>query len=1440
MAEGLFDQRYRYDYIYPRGRSGETLRAVDLQEGDRPVVIKRPAPQDAPPIRAGQEVSILNERKALAKLAGHPVATALLGGGQFTAGGMAHQYIVMERAEGAIVADMVSELAQRGERLPELEMLVIIDSLLDLLYAAHQQEIIYNDVDAKHLFWDREKYRLKIIDWGNAVFLEGDEVTAQGISRQTDVYQVGELLYFILTGGARADVPRSADEDFRVDFGHDAPRISPRLAAIVSRALHPNPRQRTGSIAELRRELSDLRVPLERERSAVVARAVERLRRELSKEELIGLLRALEPALAMDPGFPAARQVTQEVQHRLSDLDVAADLDAARIYLQSGAWARALPILDELRPRARGGQAALIGLLSDWSRLLIDAGMGAPPLVIETAIALAFEARLPDAAAHLITNPPDQSGLGLLLAERISAHAPEILLLRPNLFRLETALAHLEREGIAVNEPRTFLKDIVRDLDALSAGGGTSLIALRDGYRALVDQMTALNKFLGTVRTQHQLTNRRLPLSSLDRAINATMALADNMHIIGKQATGSPRDALGALEASRAIDPANRTWDAVRRLLDRLYELLGSYQTYVPVADGSDLAGWLNDARADLAPFVERLFDEMLVGMTLGLKLAGETWETYAEAVVQGDRAEASSALSATIDAVSTVAPALGVWLNQLRAQINSATYIERFALYGGLGRALADGWEQFDRGKLTTAEQLGAQAYDIARSEAERDAARRLRELSAAAREWLDRGGISDRTRTEAALVQVEQLYSPDEIAARDQFGAQMPSNDTYLRAVGKGFIDPIARTSTAAPRIFFVNAVLFGVLDAHADALDDAAFWRGVALVAMPSGVAHPLVSALDGFIARRRDLIAAGDLLNSINGVHALKALDRTRTALEENPHARLLSAAIHSLREIAAALRDWSDGEFRAAGNKLENALRAIDETESSAGITLTGYRAWLMSMVGAAAELHTSARRLAQIVDRRDADPQPDALTIHREFVTTTARMIGAEYTTTLVQWRDTYEQFLAVYTDSARRSARLARFNDLFRAMFIDRHPAYPLYRHWYDLTEAAPEFPPPPTDQPVPALRDADPDDFEPQPYTRVDADPDDAPPERPARRVPVVALIAAAAALGMIGLALFLVFGRGGDDAAQRLEPTPIVGALLVTDEASPSPDAPTPTTPAPTRTPSPPPVAAATLPPAQPATPIASPTPLPTLTPIVPTDTPAPTLTPSPSATATPSQTPSATPTVTLTFTPSPPPDGVRGDQNLLTLVSALNPALWGDAWTRAIDRDAWRVGIGTPETGDDVLIAVPLEALEGRYGADAARRIMRLTAEIELVTYNPPLVVDQGVYFGLMLSPPNAPARGQGVQVSLAQPGVFNIGQRRDGTATVNVQRSVGAPIARVRLERDVNSGLMAVYVNDEQIGTPIRLESASAPVIPVLFVRRGGVIVYVSRWTVTLR
>ena len=182
-------------------------------------------------------------------------------------------------------------------------------------------------MDTKHLFWNRETYTLKVIDWGNAVFLEGDRITPQGISIQTDIYQVGELLYFIFTGGRRAEVPRDAGEDFLLDFGDDNERVPLELRQIVSQAVHPNLRYRYQKCAGTTTRFKPAyRQPLERERDTILNRVIERLRHELSKNQLQGLLVTLEPALLADPGHPTAREAQKNIVDRLRDLNVSADL----------------------------------------------------------------------------------------------------------------------------------------------------------------------------------------------------------------------------------------------------------------------------------------------------------------------------------------------------------------------------------------------------------------------------------------------------------------------------------------------------------------------------------------------------------------------------------------------------------------------------------------------------------------------------------------------------------------------------------------------------------------------------------------------------------------------------------------------------------------------------------------------------------------------------------------------------------------------------------------------------------------------------------------------------------------------------------------------------------------------------------------------------------
>jgi len=1471
MADSLFDNRYRYDYIYPRGRSGETLRAVDTQDKNKPVVIKRPAPNDAPPIRAGQEVSIVNEREALTRLAGHPVLTELLGTGQFFVGGMPHQYIVMERAEGLILADEVAQLASQRQRLPELEMLVIIGHVIDLLQTAHDNDIVYNDVDAKHLFWDRDLHSLKLIDWGNAVFLEGDEVTPQGISRQTDVYQVGELLYFILSGGHRAEVPRDADDDFKLDFHQDDERVHSRLQEIVSKAVHPNMRQRYSSLKALNADLSRYRTSIERERNTTVAHISEKLKnKNLSRNELISLQTQLDPALKQDPGYPPARETHNDISNRVRDLAVSADLDAVYIYMENSNWSRAGDLLTELRDRAGTQTEGIVRLLLDWCILLMDAQLANVPHSIIKSIALIFEFK-PDKAANalLINNPENDETRSVQwrMAERISSHFPDVLLLRPNLYRLENAVRQLAEDGIPVSEPTAILQQINTTLDATARMDSPRVALLRDKYREVVDNISSLYTILQTLSIQHEFSERRLPLNVLTRALNAAMALADNMHVIGKQAAASPRDALGALDASRAIDPANPIWNQIEDFLSRLYEILQSSQTYVPSADGSDLGEWLSTKLAELVPFSDQLFDELLSEMIKGVQFSDDAWRRYREVVISGDKTAAVKVLHSASQAVTIISPTLSGWFNQLRSVIDGARYIEKHSVPGLLGRTLADGWQAFDRGQLAEAERLGQQAMEISRNENERYIAERLWRVTRLLREWIERNGIYSESRTQNTLADIEKLYTESEHTIVEAFTTQMPSNETYLKAMGQGLVRVFETSSSAALRILFSQYVLLGVLDAHEGHLEDAHFWRTAATRTFGDiGEKHPAVRSLDDFITRTRDILNAQEIFSVINGKHALPTLAESIRQLEKNPEAKLIGAGIQSLRTVELAIQDWSDAEFRAAGTKLEQAIRSVGECESAANITLTNYRAWLMELQATVVELSVQRRKLYQEIDRHPDDPQDSIREVLHTQAKITQDLLGDANANLLITWRDTYEQFLDTYTSDLRRSHKLEEMNELFKAMFIDRHPTYPLYRHWYDVLDALPEFPAPDPNAPPPEVTEEEVVDLKvedsegeiiPEKYW---VDPDDDSSSKKRNRflmigggIGVVVIIGILIALsgggddpnGLANIALTITDTPSADDiatlTAEAATATPTdeptlsrtdiaeTAALLVTPTA-----APTETSSDDFNTPIP---LSDTLVPEFTETATATETETPTVTDTL-------TYTPSATNTATSTKTATATYTPSVTYTPSNtptatlPPQGIQGSQDLLPLFNnALDDPFWNQN-NFILQDGAWRLGIGSETEGETIYFFPPTELLNTTYGNQAPSRISRIEADLTLRTFNPAVVSGEEVYFGIMFQSIND-GKNAGIQIQAVQPTVINLALVENNEANFISQRSVNAVIARLRLDRNLDTGNVIAFFNDSQIGDAIDFLDPDDPIVPVIFVKDGGVIIGVTSWRITL-
>lgn len=1459
MAESLFDNRYRYDYIYPRGRSGETLRAVDTQANNRPVVIKRPAPNDAPPIRAGQEVSIINERRALQRLTGHPVLTELLNEGQFFVGGTAHRYIVMERAEGLIIGDVVLELDSKGERLPELEMLVITDKLLDLLRAAHARDIVYNDVDAKHLFWQRENYNLKVIDWGNAIFLEGDDVTPQGISRQTDVYQVGELLYFICTGGHRADVPRDAGISFQVNFGDDAARVHPHLQRIISRALHPNISQRYDSLSELRRDLNVYRQPLERDRNSVVGTVADRLRRDnLSKAELRQLRNSIVPALEKDPGFPAGRDALNTIEDRLRDISVEADLDAVRIYIESHNWNRAADLLGDLRNKTGTQTEGLVGLLLDVCVIMTDAEITTPPVAIDEALGMLFDGKTAAAAEHLLAVPPaDSDGeLRWQIAERISSQIPDVLLLRPNLYRLQISLQQIEQDGYDPAEPRALLNEIEKTLEDI-AGNDVDLPALRDGYRAVVDQLTTLNPLLQTFAMQHQLPNRRVPISSLDRALNAAMALADSMHVIGRQATSRPREALNALSVSRNIDPTNPVWNDLKELLNRLYSILQACQTYVPAADGSDLEGWFGKTRQQLAPFSARFFDEMLDRIVDGLTRAEQSWIRYQQVVLQGNRDTATEALQSTADTINTLAPALSAWLKQLRSVVAGANYIERHALPGGLGRALADGWEAFDKGRLSDAERLGQQALEAARNEPEQLAASRLRDLNKATRDWVEREGVSSADRTARLLNTLENLFTEEESALLSNFEQQMPGIETYLKAMSRGIVATFTTQSTAALRTLYVYYVMQGTLDLHEEREQDSSFWIEAAQKTMPNLDNHHIVlRTLTDYIKRQADLEVAAGIVAQIKDRSALTNLDQIRRDLEGNAQARLLAPGIQSLSNIDVAVRQWADGDFRAAGLQLDQAVSKIGDLEKATQLDCSAYRAWLMSMMEVAAELAVQFREVRSTVDRKPDEPDGTIRTIFRKLVDDTDKTLGEGHSAKLRQWRDTYEAFVDVLASDERRTKRLDDLSSQFRAMFIDQHPTYPLFRHWYNLLDAQAEFAAPPTEDPLPRLVEESEESSE-EAYGGARYA-DGARTESGGLLGNRMVLIGGIATIAIIGVIAFLALSNNSapPEIVLTITATPeetediSAAAALATEEPTEATEEIVPSDTAS-------PTATATPMETEFVTQAAFPTNTPFLTPtvnerevtIAPTETVAESATPTATLTATHTPTVTTTPTQTftptITNTPSPlpptalPEGGVRGTQSMIALFSRLD-TLPFNPQAFSIANNEIRLGTGAQNNGNAIRIVPPQALLETQFGNDSAARLRSMEIDIQVASYVPQAFnEDNPLLFGIAFDSVED-GNNIGLQVEVVGENAINLILVQNNETSFIRQRAIPTinnPMT-LRLER-VLGGNIAVSFNGELLDDPYIFMPVDTPLLPVIFVSEGGVVMSINRWQIGL-
>jgi hypothetical protein len=1437
LNQPLFDNRYRYDHIFPRGRSGETLQAVDTQDRDRPVVIKRPAPQDAPPLRAAQEVSIRAERKALERLSGHPNLTELRGTGAFRAGGNTYQYIAMDRAMGETVEEMVLALAAHDRHPPELELLVIIDGLLDLLMKAHAQHVIYNDVDAKHLFWNRDDYRLKVIDWGNAVLT--DEAGHQaGVTVANDVHQVGELLYFAYQSGARMASETSPDGDYTVHFREALPDT---IQDIITKATHPNIKsQRYSSIRNLREELSAYRHPLERERDQITQSVQSKLTDNASKQLLESLRVELNGALELDPGHPAARSLADDIALRLQHLAVQADFDAARIYLETGNWSRAIHLVEELIPNADEQTARALTFLVAAAEQFEKGGHSAPPDEFGEVIDAALHGQSRHAAAILMAIAEHDHNFrtdALLAAERLVAAFPNVSLLRPHLIRLEQELAPLDA-GLT--------KTIIKQTVAIYAPVHPGISPLIERYGRLAIQLTDRIAKLEQVAAKAGIAAETLTQPA-ERAEAAAHAVVDHLKRAAFTAFGHPGAARSAIDEAQAIDPANPHFAALPAYLENMHRTVASLATFRPNPDASNLLGWLQTSLDALRAYEDDISDAEFRNVLRDLSATGHNWVQVADMLVMGRKTQPAERLKVMGDTMRPYNLNAADWFQKTAQLINDAREVERFAANPELGEALLQGYRAWDTGQAGRAADSARKAMNLAQSDGEKRAVERLQNLSEITATWLTQNGIHDSNLTKKSEKAAFALLLEDEISEYDRFSGQMPNEELYLRAMKLGIVKAMRDSSSAGIRALFLHYMWRGALELQDSALDDAEFWREAALNCGDIWKTHPVFTAFDGELQRQRLIMKVETALNQISSFEDIPA---ARDILNTNSSDDWLKSSRQALTLIEEALGPWADGSFRAARDNFNEAQDHIRAAEEDAAMNLDNLRQWVTPFQERAEELAERRQIVEQAAMAGSLEANPDVLRALEQIVNISEAALGADYSRQVKLWRDLYRTMLKTHLDQRlTKQEKLAEFDKNFAALFIEKHPAHRLFQRWHNTARMLPDDvredlqidldTDTTTEQPVymdgsEGQNGETPPEYEDYENVEIRARrPKDADYSGGDRSWNWIIIIAGVILLGLVGFAVLRAMTGGADDPVRNAQATPTRDAILSPENATRTAEAQGIVAP-PTRT---------RIPPSTTPTNTAPP---PTDTRIPPSATPtedlptiAPTLTPTQAVTIV-TNTPPPSPTATI-FIPSATPviEVASGNQvDVLEILNLIQPEDYGwepGFFSRGAG-DVWQLGASVEEAGSAPIAVVFSPDFMEAFSPDSGLRVREVTVQMELTLFDEDRIENQQVFFGLGLQ--NTRRQRYSSQVQLRQVGVVSLGINENGRFTAISQIPLAQVNVTLSLRRDPD-GSVTFFINGQRLGQSPTLFPLDEPVSIVLYNAGGGMFVAVSSFTIEL-
>jgi len=269
-ALNLPDERFSVEGKIGEGASG-TVYAVNDRYLDRTIAVKLASVNQ----NARRVARFIREAQVAASL-DHPNIVPVFNLG-ISAGGRI--YLAMRQIKGQSLGDIIACAAPEAKRHALIatpnDVVNIALKVCDAVGCAHDRGIVHQDIKPDNIMLG-EHGEVLLIDWGTAsesktrglrgtpAYMAPEQARKEGASQLSDIYALGATVFHALY----LRLPTAADTLSPTEFWakkkqgkldrlapDESRRVPPRLAAIVHKALEPNPKDRYQSIAEMREDL---------------------------------------------------------------------------------------------------------------------------------------------------------------------------------------------------------------------------------------------------------------------------------------------------------------------------------------------------------------------------------------------------------------------------------------------------------------------------------------------------------------------------------------------------------------------------------------------------------------------------------------------------------------------------------------------------------------------------------------------------------------------------------------------------------------------------------------------------------------------------------------------------------------------------------------------------------------------------------------------------------------------------------------------------------------------------------------------------------------------------------------------------------------------------------------------------------------------------------